>query len=211
MKLIFKALAVVGILILFAPCAKAQDVSQESELPDTSYVIRVTGDTLYCRIKFTFFGGKGEYRTDDMKDWKVIKSDDIKECGMRRRGKWSYVRPVYNPDQKRGMFLDIVEKGKINVYQQIVVIKSGFGYGTNTIINWFIAKGTDTLKELKTTSLFFFKSRKNRKDEFGEMLMDNKDVYGVYMEEKKFSFKKLRQYVRLYNTGVWEDGLKEED
>jgi hypothetical protein len=96
--------------------------------------------------------------------------------------------------------MTVVESGKINLYELITSTTSQGANGamysaSNT--EWYVSKGTDTAILIKGNLL----ARQKRKNEFADLLADNKTVYDKYMTEDKFSFDQIRYIVRLYNIG----------
>jgi hypothetical protein len=96
--------------------------------------------------------------------------------------------------------MTVVEDGKINLYEMIVTTTTpgmnGASY-SNSNTEWYVSKGTDTAMILKG-KLF---GREKRKNDFAELLADNKAVYDKYMSDDKFGFDEIRNLVHLYNTG----------
>ncbi|HAL82682.1 MAG TPA: hypothetical protein DCO83_10955 [Mucilaginibacter sp.] len=96
--------------------------------------------------------------------------------------------------------MTVVESGKINLYE---LITSTTSYGANGTMysssntGWYVSKGTDTAILIKGTLL----ARQKRKNEFADLLADNKTVYDKYMADDKFGFDEIRNLVHLYNTG----------
>jgi len=205
MRSLFKKLFVISITIMFAHNVKAQDTTNVDKA-FADYVITMKGDTLACRVTFPLFStGKDNYKTVEMKRSQSILPEEIKEYYVSR--KKILFRSVYKPGKKKPIFFRVIENGNINLYEQILTTSSPMA-GTSTwsyssTTNWYIAKGSDTVKELKTSGWFLPRSKKGRKDDFAEMIMDKKDVYDKYIADDKFSFKQLRQLVHLYNTGEW--------
>jgi hypothetical protein len=175
------------------------------EYPD--YVITTKGDSIPCNINKPFFGSI-RYQGASMTKAQKIEPDAVKEYFRSKNN--DLQRVVYKEDDTDPLFMKVIEKGKISLYQLIITrttttSTATTGYGSTTTTNstktWYIAKGTDSVKEFKTSALFASKSRKERKDDFGEMLKDNKAVYNKYIAEDKFSFKQIQNLVHLYNTG----------
>jgi hypothetical protein len=162
----------------------------------TDYVITVKGDSIPCKIT-TPLVGRPKYKVDSASDSKKIKPDEIREYYIARKD--FRERSVYTDSNSKPIFVTIIEKGRISLYE---LVTSHYNNGfTTTTTEWYAGKGSDYVTDLKTSSLFLFKSKKKRKDIFGEMLSDNKAVYDKYVGEDKFSFKQIRNLVHLYNTG----------
>jgi hypothetical protein len=187
MKPLFIKLLLCGITLLIAFNARAQE-------PD--YVITLKGDTIRCKVSRSIFGAFS-YRVTVVDDSKRIKTNEIKEFNMAKK-KTLYTL-VHRDDKNKPEFMEVVEKGKISLYQ--VTYYSYSQYGSTTTTNWFVGKGSDTVSILKTNGLFATRSRQQRKDSFSEMLKDKKEIYDKYVAEDKFSFEQIQSLVHQYNTG----------
>lgn len=210
MRSILKAIIVVGIIILFAPYAEASNIITVTAVRDSDYVVLKSGDTVLCKLKFNLTGTL-RYKPNDAKQWKDVTIAEIKGYGVASTSHPS--RALFIDGKKDPEFMVLMEGGKINLYQQLKTNMRNMGGGmyASDTRSYYITNGSDTVKKIKSDSPTFLKSRKDREDELGAMLKDNKDVFDLYMEERKFSFDMIRKYIRLYNTGVWENGLKADD
>jgi hypothetical protein len=157
----------------------------------TDYVITVKGDSIPCSIS-TSLAGKEKYKVGAMSDSKRIKPGAIREYYMARKN--ILERSVYTDRKASPVFMIVIEKGPISLYKTVP-----FNRASTT--KWYVGKGSDNVSDLKTGSLFLSDSRQRRKDVFGEMLKDNKQVYDKYVAEDKFGFKQIRTLVHLYDTG----------
>jgi hypothetical protein len=192
MKIYFTKIILFSALLLTASVLKAQD---------HDYVITLSGDTIKCKILFD-----GRYKADGAAKSKRISFDEIKEFYTVKDDK--RCRAVYLPGHKRPQFMAVVEKGKIDLYQETknYAYKDIVGIvSSTTVTEWYIAKGTDTVKVLKNSDFLwgsvFLKSKKSRKNDLAEMLKDNKGVYNKFITDDKFSFDQIRNLVHSYNTG----------
>jgi len=182
------------IILLAALTARAQNNDR---------VITVSGDTIACRISFPFLGGAAKYRTS--KDEKAIKitTDNVKGYYVAGQSTW-YRRVFWDPktlfSKSRLYFMTVVESGKINLYELIMTTNTFGANGamyTNSGKGWYVSKGTDTVTLIKG-AIF---SRQKRKNEFADLLTDNKAVYDKYLADDKFGFDEIQNLVHLYNTG----------
>jgi len=180
-KILFAFIAVVSTL-----AAKAQ----------TDYVITLKGDSIPCSITIPLIG-KLKYKVDSAGESKKIKPGEIREYYIARKNLTG--RSVYKTGSNNPMFMPLIEKGKINLYEMVYTTYTGTTVVTTT--SWYVSKGKDTVSDLKTSSFWMSKSRQKRKDIFGDMLKDDKELYDKYMGDDKFSFKQIRNLVHLYNTG----------
>ncbi|MDN5287073.1 MAG: hypothetical protein JWR38_3347 [Mucilaginibacter sp.] len=190
MKLLFTKAALCILAILFATGVKAQ------QNPD--YVITAKGDSVPCKIKTPLIScSAGNYKTTANSASVKIKPDEISEYYLSK--KETRYKSVIKEGKTKPEFLTVLETGKINLYEQVTEV-----YTNNAVTNvtqWYVAKGTDTVKQLKTDDLIISKSRKQRKGEFASLISDNKVIYDKYTAENKFSFKQIRDLVRQYNAG----------
>ncbi|CAM3980424.1 hypothetical protein MUGA111182_20145 [Mucilaginibacter galii] len=160
-------------------------------------VVNNSGDTLKCEMKFPFIGAN-KYKTAQMEDFKKL---NVKEISYYRTDDLKHVyKAARLPNSKKTAFLQVVEEGRINLYTHTVTYSGymGASYSTTT---WYISKNNGELQELKTSALFSFKSKKDRKNNFSDMLADNPEALKLYQDEDNFSFKTLRNTVHFYNTG----------
>ena len=168
-------------------------------------VVNTAGDTLKCEMKFPFIGAS-KYKTADMQDFKKF---DVKNISYYRTDDLKRVyRAARLPKSKRSFYLEVVEDGRICLYTHTVTYYGymGASYSSTT---WYISKDNGELQELKTTALFSFKSKSDRKNAFAEMLADNPEALKLYQDEDNFSFKTLRSTVHFYNTGMLPEQKKE--
>jgi hypothetical protein len=95
-------------------------------------------------------------------------------------------------------FLLVLETGKISLYEEVTDV-----YVNNTVTQvtkWYVSKGSNIVRPLKTDDVFMSKSKKQRQGEFTTLISDNHVVYTQYTSENKFSFKRIRNLVQQYNT-----------
>jgi len=167
------------------------------------YVITANNDTISCKVSTSFLSGNTSYKVADGKSIRV-KPEEIKEYYVASKDKIHMA--MYREKKKKPEFFVVLEKGKIILLEGITTSFYGGMPGTvplsSSSTQWYLSKGTDTVKEVKNSQLNLFgKSRKERKNDFEEMISDNTDVLNKYKAEDKFSFKQLRNLVHLYNTG----------
>ncbi|RFZ95014.1 hypothetical protein D0C36_05665 [Mucilaginibacter conchicola] len=165
------------------------------------YVINAKGDTIHCEVS------SSKYKINGGKSIKM-KPDSIRE--YYRSEKDECFRAVYREKKSKAEYFKVLEKGKIMLFEGITSYAGGFspmgGYhGGSSSTQWYITKGTDTVKEVKNNDFTMFnlfgKSHKARKNDFEEMISDNADVLAKYKAEDKFSFKQVRNLIHIYNTG----------
>jgi hypothetical protein len=198
MHLNFTKLSIFILGLTFTLGAKAQK---------RDYVITANKDSVYCTISRSFFTGNSSYKVNDGKSVR-IKPDDIKEFYLGDEDVKQ--RSVVRQGKKKHEFMTVLEDGKISLYQEITsspggVRPNGMMFGGTSSTQWYIAKVTDTVTEVKNSdfslAIIFNKSRKHRKADFADFISDNQAVYDKYKTEDKFSFKQVRNLVHIYNTG----------
>jgi len=198
-KAFIQTLAISAFLIL------ASNVKAQSD-----YIISQKGDSISCTISTPFLSKIDRYKTDANSKTTKINPDEVKRYYRADRNKLYY--SVYKTGKDKPEFMPVIEHGKINLFE---VVETSYSSGgmmhmttTSSTTYWYVSKGADTVKELKTSGLFWLgKSKQNRKDILGDMVKDNKTIYDQYVAEDKFSFKQIRKLVHLYNTG---EPLKED-
>ncbi len=106
-----------------------------------------------------------------------------------------------------------IEKGPINLLEEQAIRTSGMpgtgGVFSNTTTNWYIGKGIDTVRILKTSDLFSIKSKKARKNILTDLIKDKQEVYDKYLADDSFTFEELRSLIHFYNTGEWKTEFKD--
>ncbi|TWJ04756.1 hypothetical protein JN11_00477 [Mucilaginibacter frigoritolerans] len=190
--------------ILFALTAKAQH----------DYVITAGDDSLTCEINVRLLGVP-KYQAKGAKESKKIRPDEIKEYYIADQD--ALFKSVLDMsgagfNENPRLFMPVLEKGKICLYQMIystpgtsVGVGLGpiaIGGGTSTI-KYYVSKIDDWVSEVKTDGIFTSSSKlriKNRA--FLNMIEDNKEVYNKCLADNDFSFKAIRNLIHLYNTGT---------
>ncbi len=178
-------------VILSAFTAKAQQ----------DYVITTNGDSIKCKVIIPFIGSP-KYKIEGSNESKKIKINEVKEYSIARENQTFRAVVIKNAGAffpKGPSYMTVIEKGRINLYEMIYTNTSANGASTSTKV-WYVSKNTDTVSELKTTSIFSMDSKKDRKDNFLDLIKDNKEVSDKYLSEKKFSFDAIQNLVQLYNT-----------
>ena len=195
MTKIFICTLAISAFLIFSSKVKAQ----------SDYIITQKGDSVPCFISRPFLSKIDRYKTDN--NGKSIKITPLEIKKYYRADHDALYYSVYKTGKDEPEFMPVIEHGKINLFEVIIVSHSGGGMMTSantySTTYWYISKGTDTVKELKTSGFIWLgKSKKDRKDIFGDLIKDNKAVYDQYVADDKFSFKQLRKLVHLYNTGA---------
>lgn len=97
------------------------------------------------------------------------------------------------PNSEQKYFLQVLEAGKINLYEHKVRTPEGVW-----IITWFANKEGREWADVITDRLFA--KIKLRKDIFANLIGDNKGLNESFQEEKKYNFDIVRKYVMNYNS-----------
>ena len=184
----FKTLSVSVVFLAIPFC------SLFAQKPAFNYVLTIKGDTIKCNFKKPFMG---KLRYVPLESDKAIKitTDDIKEY-YNAKDSVMVVAAVL-PNETSPKFLDLLERGKINMYERIVITSSQ--YGSTTTYYWYVNKGIDLLKELKATTIFTDGSRKERKKMFSEMIADDEPLKAQFEADSDFGLERLRYYIQQYN------------
>ncbi|WP_295795007.1 hypothetical protein [Mucilaginibacter sp.] len=171
------------------------------------YVITIKGDSIRCNVEKPFIG-RTKYKSATMGKPEKITIENIKEYSLITEQK-TY-RAVNKDSSATPMFMTVIEKGKIGLYE-LINTSTSMGFGntmtTTSTRDWYIGKNSDYVTGFKSSGIFLGKSRKSRKDLLGEMFKDKPEIYNKYMADDKFSFKQIQRLIHLYNTG---QELKEE-
>ena len=183
----FKPVVLSFILIAFGFKSFAQK-------PTFNYVITQKGDTIKCDFKKPLLG-KIRYQPIGVKGYTKVTTDSIKEYYTVKDSTTNVA--IILPDYSDPEFVVRLERGHINMYQQIIVTYSQ--YGNTTTYYWFINKDDGPLKQLKATTIFTDGSRKERKAMFSEMIADDTTLQGQFNADTDFSLKRLQFYVHQYN------------
>jgi hypothetical protein len=162
------------------------------------YLIKTNGDTIHCKISTPFLhAGFGKYKANGMTESKTITTDEIKEFYFGKKD--MLYRSVYVDSLREPKYLILIERGTITLYEYIQhMYSTSGGYD---ITSWYVCKGNDVARSLKTSEFFMSKSRQSRRDYLGSMLADKKDVYDKYIVDDKFTFKQIKAIIHWYNTG----------
>jgi hypothetical protein len=161
------------------------------------YVITTKGDSIPCTIKIPLITcGDGNYKASANGPSIKIKPEEIKEYYISKKN--TLYRSVIKEGKTKPEFLLVLETGKISLYEEVTDV-----YVNNTVTQvtkWYVSKGSNIVRPLKTDDVFMSKSKKQRQGEFTTLISDNHVVYTQYTSENKFSFKRIRNLVQQYNT-----------
>ncbi|HEX3384475.1 MAG TPA: hypothetical protein VHS53_04775 [Mucilaginibacter sp.] len=165
-----------------------------AQKPAFNYVLTVKGDTIKCEFKRPLLG-KIRYVPVGSDKAVKITTEGIKEYYTAKDT--TLVVAAVLPGDTDPEFINLLERGRINMYEKVVITYSR--YGSNTSYYWYVNKDNDPLKELKATTIFTDGSRKERKKMFSEILADNIPLQGQFEADNDFSLKRLQYYIHEYN------------
>ena len=203
MKITLKLFLICNILLL---------TSFQSQGQNKDYVITTAGEKIPCNISLSALFGAKEYKGPQVRGIQPINTEFVKEYYVAKQ-RTLYRKVLLKPGKESSAeFLAVKESGKINLYEQVTTISVPYVInpgpngilqtGSSSTVTWYISKGSDTLTTIKDSDFsFFLKTKKSRKNAFGEMIRDNREVYEQYITDDKFSFKEIRDLIHRYNTG----------
>jgi len=168
-----------------------------AQKPTFNFVINKKGDTIKCDFKRPFLG-KLRYQPIDANSYIKITTDDIKEYYTVKDSSLTVATVL--PDKTNPEFVTLLERGRIRMYEKVVVTYSQ--YGSTYTYYWYVNKGNDPLKQLKATTIFTDGSRKERKNMFAEMIADDPALMEQFKADNDFGIKRLQYYVHQYNEDI---------
>ncbi len=185
-------MALVFGIITLSLSAYAQDFH-----PKYDYVITVKNDTLKCKITASIFqkdyGNGYKYKLEKDTANKTLKTDSIKEF-YRSKYATTFVA-VMLPGQKEKRFVSLLERGKINLYEDVAIISN------NYITTYYANKNGSPLFEIKTDGVFRPSgvSSAERRKALADMLSDNPALLQSFNKEGGYDFDTIRNFINLYN------------
>jgi len=189
MKKISISAAVVFLLLLSFNALKAQK----------DYVVKLTGDTIFGKIRKPFLDGL-KFQETGQKDSRYITLDEYKAY-YRSKDSTHYVA-VKIPGAKKYEFLERMEYGKLQLFVRVVSSPGTMGpggvmTGGSSTSTWYAGFDLDSLLEVKTNGLLG--SRSQREKNFDTLIGTYPELLEDFKKEKDFSFAMIRAYVRKYN------------
>lgn len=101
---------------------------------ESGYVIKQTGDTVICSITLTRQGNY-KWKTDAEKDWKNF--EGMQEVHLDQSNVTYYLRIL--PDSTQAVFLKLLEKGTIQLYEQVSFTQKLWDKHI-PVITWYMSK-----------------------------------------------------------------------
>ncbi|MFA4870481.1 MAG: hypothetical protein WC623_19955 [Pedobacter sp.] len=166
----------------------------KTALAQNDYIVTLKNDTLRGEVKNTLFGYKHRFKETGQSKSNLITVKNTKLYSKISNKKVNTYEARILPDKKKPIFMELLEKGDINLYE-LIVYNGGMNGSTTT--NWYASKGSGPLFSLKTSALAF--NRADKEKSFEQLLSDNPALWANFKAEKSFSFKVLRKYINLYN------------
>jgi len=172
----------------------------------TDYVITNDGVKIMGEVK-THNVDKVKFKAVGEEKMKKYKPKEIKEAYKAGHGVF---RSVYLPKNQSQSFLQVLEDGKIKLYEYYkssgtmygMTPMAGGGYTpmgmyNNTKKAWYAQKDSSEVVEVKSNQIWG--SRQGRKDNFLRLIQDNQHIADRYNAEDKFNFDFVRSLIVEYN------------
>ncbi|MGZ3872091.1 MAG: hypothetical protein ACXVJD_04200 [Mucilaginibacter sp.] len=192
--------SVARVIIAIALCV----LTLRLKAQDQDYVIPVYGDTIKCTINQPFMSDHGRYQAAGMKSSKKIRIEEIKEYYVAKNKK--LYRAVFK-SRTNVVYMEVLENGPISLYDEFFNRTSsvnGVMYSNSSDI-WYVGKGSIIVTPIDdygfSVSNLFAKRKKQRINEFTELIRDNKIVYDKFIADNTFDNTEIRNIIHLYNTG----------
>lgn len=157
----------------------------------SDYYITAKNDTVFGELKTTSDDWI-KFKEKDQSKFAKIPSTDLSRVYDSPNNKIY----VYKDVDGKLMLLQLVEEGKINLYERRTYHYSQYGSTTN--VNWFAEKNGSPIVEIKTNS--FWGSKEKRKNAFTNLIADKPEIMDEFTNEEKFSFKFLQNLIKKYNS-----------
>ncbi|MCZ4243773.1 hypothetical protein [Pedobacter punctiformis] len=164
------------------------------------YVITSKGDTIRCEIKEEIFGAI-KYKAEGSDRYIKVKPKEIKEY-FYSKYEHPYVSIIF--PNGYSTFLERLETGKINLYQQLRTSTMMSGktamVSSTTDIQWYAEKGESGFKLIKTNHIInISNSKKDRKATLNEFIADNTALSAQFKDADTYAFNEIRKIIKTYN------------
>lgn len=160
------------------------------------YVITLNNDTLRGKITKNLFSKARFKEANQSRQFSINeKNAKVYHRVIDSTRSETFVARIL-PNGKRPNFMLLHEQGAIQLYELEQTTYNN-QFGSTTYKTWYISKGNGPLFIIKTTALSF--SREEKESNFEQLLNDNPALWAKFKAEDSFSFKKLRNYIQLYN------------
>ena len=177
------------------------DEQLQSKLKETfksiyNYVINTHNDTIKCEMRTTLFGAVKYQPIASNGKFIKVTTKEIKEYYTAKDSSTHVA--ITLPDRNDPEYVKLLERGKINLYEQLVVSYSQ--YGSNRNYYWYISKDNSPLKQIKSNTIFTDGSRKERREYLAGLMAEDQAVVDEFKNESDFSLKKLTYFIHKYNA-----------
>lgn len=180
----------------------------------TDYVINNDGAKIMGEVK-SHNVDKVKFIPANEKKAQKFNAEQLKEAYKAGHGVF---RSVAAAEGKKPSFMQVLEDGKIKLYEYFKTSTmygapaGGFGNGAigstynSTKKRWYAQKDGGEVVEVKSNGIWG--SRKNRKDNFFNMIKDNVHVAERYENADKFSFDFVQSLIEEYNALIVKEASK---
>lgn len=170
------------------------------------YVLNLKNDTIRChiiKVKGPDSNLAVKYRIAEGQSAKTLSADSVRELFFSDDS--SVYMPKYLPNLRKHGFLQVIERGKINLYQFLREQATTSTYVGISV--WYASKNMDTLKIVNTSvfsliNIYHTGTRKEHKKAFMELIADNPELLARFktaIESADFSYDLTRYYIKTYN------------
>jgi hypothetical protein len=190
-----KAVRILSLILFLVAFYQARCFAQND------YFVTTRNDTVYCQIKdghYRSFVSKGlmQYKNSTGKTYQV-RLDTVQAFFVA--GDTAIYVLKYLPVSNSRVYLRWLEKGKINLYEELAYANN---YSEENKY-WFISKGTESLVQIKTNGTYGnIGSRKDRVKAFLNAVSDCPNVTTElkYTDlDKNYDFDVVRGFIKMYN------------
>lgn len=158
------------------------------------FIITLKNDTIKGTIK-TGLLSKYVFESNDGEKIN-ISSDKINGYYLSDKKEKFVVNTLPDPKNKKRYFFQVLEEGRINLYQHEERTPEGV-----RIITWYVSKLGGGWKDIFTDRLF--SKIKPREIIFNDLISDNEDLAKSYQSEKKYNLAVKRKYISTYNNQLF--------
>ena len=186
-----KARKIFPLLILFFAVCVGRSYAQKD------YVITKNHDTIYCDIKTNVVSGKIKYKPNGKDKYTVIDTDNIIEYFTAADTSTFVLKILPGKANQPACYLNWLEKGKINLYEQQVVS----GSHGETSAFWYAGKDNDSLKLIKVSGIAVGDVGRgdHREKIFLNMIADFQALLDAF-EEEAYTFANIENCIINYNN-----------
>lgn len=160
------------------------------------YVINKKHDTIYCDIKTNVVSGDLKYQPNGQDKYTIIDSDNVIEYYTAADSSTYVFKKLPGPNPG-SHFLNWIEKGKINLYEQEVYT----GANGEATTFWYAAKGEGALALIKVSGVVTgdIGQRKERRMAFMKMIADFPALLDAF-DDEAYTFDNIENCVINYNN-----------